>query len=137
MHFELFPEADAALRDTALEAHVEELLKLRGIIAQAVEHATQSRSSSATRLEGAVTLEIADATLLRFSWKARESELEEFFILSDLTLVAGAGNQARLVRTAHAKCARCWRHRPSVGTIAAHPELCDRCANVVTDRASA
>ncbi|MBL7222979.1 MAG: isoleucine--tRNA ligase [Candidatus Brocadiae bacterium] len=29
------------------------------------------------------------------------------------------------------KCARCWRHLPSVGQDAEHPELCCRCADVV------
>jgi isoleucyl-tRNA synthetase len=28
----------------------------------------------------------------------------------------------------HAKCVRCWHKRPDVGTVAAHPELCARCA---------
>jgi isoleucyl-tRNA synthetase len=27
-----------------------------------------------------------------------------------------------------AKCVRCWHKRPDVGTVAAHPELCARCA---------
>ena len=27
----------------------------------------------------------------------------------------------------HPKCARCWHHHPSVGTIAEHPQLCARC----------
>ena len=32
-----------------------------------------------------------------------------------------------------AKCARCWHRRPEVGSIAAHPELCERCvANITT-----
>jgi len=30
-----------------------------------------------------------------------------------------------------AKCVRCWRHLPSVGSVAEHPELCARCATVV------
>jgi isoleucyl-tRNA synthetase len=123
------------LRDAALETYVEELLKLRGVIAKAVEAATQSKLIS-KGLEGAITLEIGDAKLLA-SLEGKEGELEEFFILSNLKLAAGSETKASLVRTAHAKCARCWRHRPSVGTIATHPELCDRCANVVGDRASA
>jgi isoleucyl-tRNA synthetase len=27
------------------------------------------------------------------------------------------------------KCVRCWHKRPDVGTVAAHPELCARCAS--------
>ena len=30
-----------------------------------------------------------------------------------------------------AKCARCWHHRPDVGSHAAHPELCGRCVENV------
>ncbi len=34
----------------------------------------------------------------------------------------------------HPKCTRCWHHRPSVGQVAEHLELCDRCvANVDGD----
>ena len=29
------------------------------------------------------------------------------------------------------KCARCWKVLPEVGTVAAHPGLCLRCAEVV------
>ena len=29
------------------------------------------------------------------------------------------------------KCARCWRVLPEVGTVAAHPALCLRCADAV------
>ncbi len=32
----------------------------------------------------------------------------------------------------HAKCARCWHHRPEVGSLADHPELCGRCHNTLT-----
>jgi isoleucyl-tRNA synthetase len=31
-------------------------------------------------------------------------------------------------RSEAAKCVRCWHKRPDVGTVAAHPELCGRCA---------
>ncbi len=29
------------------------------------------------------------------------------------------------------KCQRCWRVLPEVGTVAAHPDLCQRCADAV------
>ncbi len=32
-----------------------------------------------------------------------------------------------VARSPHAKCARCWHHRPEVGTLAGHPDLCARC----------
>ena len=130
VHLETFPEPDAALRDKELEATIDEWLKLRGIIAQSVEPARQQKLIG-NALEAAVTLEISDAKLLE-SLKDRAAEAEEFFILSDLTLVDGPETKSSLVRTQYKKCARCWRHRSYVGTSAAHPELCDRCEKVVT-----
>ena len=130
IHLELFPEPNAELRDEALEAHFEQLLKLRGAIGQAVE-AARAEKLIGNALEGAVALQISDETLFR-QLQTREAELEELFILSDLTLIASDETSARVVRTARTKCARCWRHRETVGDNAAHPELCDRCAEVVT-----
>jgi isoleucyl-tRNA synthetase len=129
VHVEIFPEADPSLRDTELEEEIETWLKLRSAVAHAVEPARQEKLIG-NALEASVTLEIAAPTELA-ALQLRQDELEEFIILSDLTLVAGPETRARLVRTSHAKCARCWRHRPSVGAHAAHPELCDRCAAVV------
>jgi isoleucyl-tRNA synthetase len=133
IHLETFPQVDGSLRDTALETEIAEWLKLRGVVAQSVEPARQQKLIG-NALEGAITLEISDAKQLE-SLKGRESELEEFLILSDLTLVTGGETKSTLVRTAHKKCARCWRYRAYVGTSAAHPELCDRCEKVVAAQA--
>jgi isoleucyl-tRNA synthetase len=129
VHLETFPEIDGSLRDEALEKRVEELLKLRGVIAQAVEPARKEKLIG-NALEAAVTLEIADAELLG-SLQPQAEELEELFILSDLTLVSGSETKAHLVRTERKKCARCWRHRLSVGVHPEHPELCERCTQVI------
>lgn len=133
VHLEEFPAPDSALRDATLEPQMEQLLKLRGTIAQAVEVA-RGEKLIGNALEGAVALQIADEALFK-SLQSREAELEELFILSDLTLVASDETSARVVRTTRPKCARCWRHRESVGEHPAHPELCDRCAVVVSGQA--
>jgi len=38
----------------------------------------------------------------------------------------------RVERAQGEKCQRCWKHLTSVGSTAAHPQLCERCARVVT-----
>jgi len=129
IHLKTFPVPDPTLRDTALETEIAEWLKLRGVIAQSVEPARQQKLIG-NALEAAVTLEISDAKQLE-SLQGRESELEEFLILSDLKLVAGPETKSNLVRTEYKKCARCWRHRAAVGTSEVHPDLCDRCEKVV------
>ena len=129
VHLQVFPEVDTALADPALETHFEALLSLRGLIAQAVESARKAKEIG-NALEAAVTLEVADSALLA-QLQGREAELEEFFIVSELTVAAGADPRVSLVPTPAPKCARCWRHKPTVGKDANHPELCDRCAAVV------
>ena len=65
-----------------------ELLKLRGVIGQAVEKARQEKLIG-NALEAAVVLRCDSASC---SAIPRE-ELEEFFILSDLTLESAAGTE--------------------------------------------
>lgn len=130
VHLQVFPKADPSLRDEALEQQVQEWLRLRALIAQqAVEPARQQKVIG-NALEAAVTLEVSDPATLQ-GLEGKEPELEEFFILSELHVKAGAENAAALVRTERARCGRCWRHRLTVGQQPEHPELCDRCAAVL------
>ena len=106
---------------------VEELLRLRGIIGQAIEHARQEKVIG-NALEARVVLN-SDSDVTE---RIPKEELEEFFILSDLTIHRANEPSASVTKTPNKKCARCWRHRPTVGTSKAHPDLCDRCESVVT-----
>jgi len=124
VHLQEFPETKA--RSSEASAQVAELLKLRGVIGQAIEKARQDKLIG-NALEAAIVLHSnSDVTT-----KIQKEELEEFFILSDLTIQQGKEASASVTKTPYKKCLRCWRHRPSVGTSAVHPELCDRCEAVV------
>jgi isoleucyl-tRNA synthetase len=105
---------------------VAELLRLRGIIGQAVEHARQEKLIGNT-LEARVVLN-SDSDVTE---KIAREELEEFFILSDLTVQRADEPSASVTKTPYKKCARCWRHRPTVGSSKVHADLCDRCESVV------
>ena len=126
IHLQQFPAPDDRRLDEAAGRAVSELLKLRGIIGQAVEQARQEKVIG-NALEAAVVLRADEKLLAGIS----HDELEEFFILSDLTIEPAAEPSASITRTPARKCSRCWRHRRSVGTHAEHPELCDRCASVI------
>jgi isoleucyl-tRNA synthetase len=132
VHLELFPQHDRAWEDAEVEADVAQWLELRGLIAQKVEEARKEKLIG-NALEASVVLEVADKALQE-TLTPRVAELEEFFILSELTITAGPVTRAHLTRVTHAKCARCWRHRSTVGADSAHPELCDRCATVVANQ---
>jgi isoleucyl-tRNA synthetase len=125
VHLQTFPEPDDALRNTAIEEQVEEWLKVRSLVyQQAVEPARQAKTISKT-LEATVTLGTPTAPA------GDTAELEEFFIISELRVVAAAEAKATLVKSSYAGCGRCWRYLPSVGADATHPDLCDRCASAV------
>src|SRR6184192_3674473 len=114
-------------RHDGANAQIAELLKLRGVIGQAIEHARQEKLIG-NALEAAVVL-FSDSDVTS---KIDEEELEEFFILSDLTVHQGKEPSASVTKTSYKKCARCWRHRTAVGASKTHPDLCDRCESVVT-----
>ena len=124
VHLQEFPPFEH--RGHEASDQVAELLKLRGLVGQAIEHSRQQKLIG-NALEAAVVLySNSDVTT-----KIGKEELEEFFILSDLTIRQTDEASASVTKTAYKKCARCWRHRPAVGTSKEHPDLCDRCESVV------
>jgi isoleucyl-tRNA synthetase len=127
VHLEEFPIAQDRPSDAS--AQVAELLRLRGVIGQAIEKARQEKLIG-NALEAAVVLRSDSDVTARID----KAELEEFFILSDLTIEQANEAGASVTKTSHQKCMRCWRHRAYVGTSTAHPDLCDRCERVVVDK---
>ena len=126
VHLQTFPEIDEARRDISAREQIDEMLKLRAVIGQAIEKARQEKLIG-NALEAAVTLQCDAKTI----GNVVKDELEEFFILSDLKLETGTEPSATVARTTYRKCARCWRHRSYVGKSVDHPDLCDRCESVV------
>ncbi|HXQ02792.1 MAG TPA: isoleucine--tRNA ligase, partial [Candidatus Udaeobacter sp.] len=125
VHLQEFPQS--VDRHDEASAQVAELLRLRGVIAQAIERARQEKLIGNTLEAGVVLYSDSDVTE-----KVSQEELEEFFIVSDLTIHQAKEASASVTKTPYAKCARCWRHRSTVGASKAHPDLCDRCESVVT-----
>jgi len=124
IHLQEFPQPKER-RDEA-SAQVAELLRLRGVIGQAIERARQEKLIGNTLEARFVLHSNTDVTE-----KVAQEELEEFFIVSDLTIHKAKEASASVTKTPYVKCARCWRHRSTVGTSKAHPDLCDRCESVV------
>jgi isoleucyl-tRNA synthetase len=125
VHIQEFPVP--AARGRQASNIVDELLRLRAVIGQALERARQEKLIG-NALEAAVVLKSNSDVTTQVS----REELEEFFILSDLTIEQAKEVSASVTKTNFARCARCWRHRPSVGQSQTHPDLCDRCEEVVS-----
>ena len=124
VHVQEFPKSQNRGREAI--GQIDDLLRLRGIVGQAIEQARQEKVIGNT-LEARVVLN-SDSDVTD---KIPREELEEFFILSDLTIQKAKEPSVSVTKTPYEKCARCWRHRPTVGTSQAHPDLCDRCESVV------
>src|SRR5205807_1434347 len=118
VHLEEFPQpcrSQAKAGETQkpgdnASAQVTDLLRLRGVIGQAIEKARQEKLIG-NALEAAVVLRSDSNVTSEIS----KEELEEFFILSDLTIEKAKEASATVTKTPYQKCARCWRHREYVG----------------------
>ena len=60
-------------------------------------------------------------------------ELRFLLISGDVSLEAGADPGIRVLATPSdkPKCIRCWHYQASVGSVAAHPQICARCVDNV------
>ena len=127
VHLQLFPDLPPEWRDAALAAKWETIRTIRRRITVPIEEARAAKTLGAS-LAAAVTLPLAadEAELLS------PAEWEEIAIVSSVHPVAGSADDMATVTPAPGtKCVRCWRVLPEVGTVAAHPSLCLRCADAV------
>jgi isoleucyl-tRNA synthetase len=61
--------------------------------------------------------------------------LANLFIVSRVDLIPAEGPLTFAVsRAAGSKCERCWTYSPRVGSLSAHPGVCERCAEVLEER---
>jgi isoleucyl-tRNA synthetase len=128
VHLELFPEEKAP--DQEILARFEALLALRAEVSQALEKA-QRDGIIAKPLEATVSVTTEDPLVLEAAGGAGLAEIEEFLILSNLSVSKGA-KEISVAKVSSEKCERCWRHRDEVGSHAEHPTLCGRCAEAVS-----
>jgi isoleucyl-tRNA synthetase len=129
VHLEAFPQANSLFANSEATAAVEELLKARAVIQQAIEAARQAKKIG-SNLEAAVKLTLPEAGFTNPVFQDLPT-LQEFFILSDLHITRGSELAATVEVCTNPKCERCWKLLPDVGTIEAHPTLCGRCAEAV------
>jgi isoleucyl-tRNA synthetase len=129
IHLEDFPKPTPHFPGSDATLAVNQLLSVRAVIQQSIEKARQEKLIG-SNLEAAVSVTLpemgADHPVF-----ADLPTLQEFFILSTLTVTRGDSLTASVTVSPHTKCARCWRHLPEVGTVEEHPTLCGRCAEAV------
>ncbi|PIY73620.1 MAG: isoleucine--tRNA ligase, partial [Rhodobacterales bacterium CG_4_10_14_0_8_um_filter_70_9] len=134
VHLQTFPDTPAAWRDPALADRIEALRRVRRVALGALEIERREKRIGAA-LEAAPVIHIEDAALRDVCSAA---DMAELLIASGATVTGAPAPEGafRLPETPGvavvatlaegAKCARCWKVLPDVGTHA-HPDTCARC----------
>jgi isoleucyl-tRNA synthetase len=156
VHFSDWPDVAAGWIDGILEAKWRELRTLRVTANLTLEYG-RAKKDIGSSLESVLKISCTGEAIVR---AAIGVDLAELCIASEVELLYPSsipvshsqewlnipsmsvrelplrnGNALLAIeykRTTHAKCNRCWRHLPDVGTHAVHPELCERCVDVVS-----
>ncbi|MBL9152098.1 MAG: isoleucine--tRNA ligase [Verrucomicrobiales bacterium] len=129
IHLETFPEADPSFAGDAATATVAQLLRLRDEAQIAIDEAIKAgHFRKRERADITFTVPADDPALPLL--EGHRDEVLELLMVSRYSVVAGPALKATVVETAEPECPRCRRSLP-VGALAAHPDLCDRCADVM------
>ena len=120
-------------------ARFERLRAVRDVVGQRLEALRRDKAIGSS-LAAEVTLE-ADGMLasdlaalgdeLRFLLLTSGATLGHVDAADEATGIQGCKLRVAVTPTGHAKCVRCWHHRPDVGSDPEHPEICGRCVQNV------
>ncbi|MFH1066299.1 MAG: isoleucine--tRNA ligase [bacterium] len=125
VHLAEFPKPRVIAVADNFDARWEKLLTLRSAANEQLE-AMRQRKEIGKSLEAAVEIVSPDV-------KPQDADvLEELFIVSKVRLTTGQETKIQAQRAPGKRCARCWKYSEEIGQNTAHPELCPRCARVVT-----
>jgi isoleucyl-tRNA synthetase len=135
IHLSSFPVVEANRRDETLEKRWEQLMLVRQAAMNELEKARQDKVIGKS-LEAALRVE-PDTAETKTMLESFGGTLETVFIVSGVEVGAPTGKPTRVIvqKPRGAKCARCWRWSDKVGVNHGHPDLCDRCADVVNELA--
>jgi len=131
VHLQDWPSPEGKWEDAELEKTYQVLLNLRDIVTKALEE-KRAEKEIGTSLEAAVTISVPPS--MAAVVKEREDILPTLFIVSQVEVIyleKEAEVRVEVRRARGEKCSRCWNYATSVGKDLTHPEICDRCLDVI------
>ncbi|MFC1631588.1 isoleucine--tRNA ligase [Candidatus Omnitrophota bacterium] len=141
-----WPQVNRRWINPKLDQRFTELISIRNAVLKAIEN-EREKGRIKSSLEAKVSLFITKAQLSQFL-EANKDLLPELFIVSSVLMRQNATmpedafvhpeNQylgIKVERIDFPKCQRCWNYRAAVGKDAQHPQLCQRCVEVIEGRA--
>jgi isoleucyl-tRNA synthetase len=139
IHLQLFPKVPTEWKDDALAAKWAEVRSIRRVVTGALERARVEKKIGAPlqahprvyltqeRKDILQGIDLAEVSISSSVTLIIAPSAEGAFVLPD---VADVGVVIELAEGS--KCERCWQILPEVGAHAAHPDLCLRCDDAVT-----
>ncbi len=151
VHLAAWPQRGAFRLGQGDRQQRETVFSVREVVMKALEE-QRMRGVIGSPLEARVTLVVSDSALQRLCELHRDTLTEALVVSAVGVRRDGAGAASRgsagsrqmpglvgvtVERAPGRKCERCWKHLPSVGSLTAHPTLCERCVRVVTESTTA
>ncbi len=127
VHLEPFQTPPAGWRDDSLAAKWETIRTIRRRITVPIEELRKTNAIGSS-LQAAIGLKLSAAHVTLMD----EAAWSEIAIVSSVQIEPDTDESpARVMPASGAKCVRCWKVLPEVGSNATHPSLCLRCSDVV------
>tara|TARA_B100000579_G_scaffold353620_1_gene308387 strand:- start:67 stop:570 length:504 start_codon:yes stop_codon:yes gene_type:complete len=144
-----WPKVSESWRNKTLNSHIIELRKLRTVINRMLETCRNNQELGSS-LEASVRVDISDKKVKAAIEWLSQSEfnsvdvLRDWFLVSSLQIggepwaevLVSEDNDIASVDIAKArgfKCERCWHYEVEMSKNKKHPNICNRCENVVLD----
>jgi isoleucyl-tRNA synthetase len=136
VHLRQWPELPQAWLAPDLAAKWEQIRQIRRVITGALEIQRKDKTIGSS-LEAAPRVYLSAE---RFA-VAKDEAWDDIAITSQISLLQDeapegafvlddvAGVAVVFAKAEDARCERCWKHEPDVGSVAAHPSVCGRCAS--------
>ena len=121
------PFEEYALDEAAMKQW-DKVIEVRTAVNAALEQArAEKKIGKSLEAKVAVTVPVEDAFMLHLG----QEYLADLFIVSQVEMEVDKELTVDVFPAEGAKCPRCWKFHPLVGSHSRHPELCPRCAAVV------
>ncbi|MFH1259900.1 MAG: isoleucine--tRNA ligase [Elusimicrobiota bacterium] len=132
-----FPVVEEKYQSEALDHDWQKILSVRSLVNPVIE-AQRQQNVLGGSLEAKIKLTPLTKKMEKFLRKYSLNNWAAILIVSQVEILPGAlvsgPGQEVMINIEHAegtKCKRCWRWDVTVGTIAEHPLICERCAKAI------
>ncbi|MFZ9023855.1 MAG: class I tRNA ligase family protein, partial [Anaerohalosphaeraceae bacterium] len=130
VHLASMPVPDPAIDAAGNAPKWEKVMSLRDEVLKVLEDLRAEQVIKSNQ-EASVTIETDDDELLAAVNEMDTGIFASLCIVSEVGISKGSVLKVSAQKCSHAKCERCWYFYPSVGQNSDHPDLCDRCSEVV------